>query len=98
MSKKKKKAKAPTKSIKNCPPGQEFVFIMPDGREVGKAKNVVEFIRMIKSAPIESILYHTNGKHFSGWLEIIGEKMVAKRINNIKGKDEKVRLDIIRCI
>lgn len=99
MSKVKKNDKSsPTKSIKNCPPGQEFVFVTPRGKEVGRAKNIIEFIRQVKSVPLESILYHANGNHFSSWLDVIGEKTVAKRVSSIKGNDEKVRLDIIRCI
>ncbi|MFH1448259.1 MAG: hypothetical protein ABIG39_05320 [Candidatus Micrarchaeota archaeon] len=99
MSRKKKKAKSsPTKNIRNCPEGQGFVFMMPDGGEVGRAKNIVEFIRQVKCVPIESLLYHTARKHFVPWLELIGEKTVAKRVSEVSGNGDKIRLEIIRCV
>ncbi len=88
----------PAKKIRDCAPGQEFVFSMPDGRQVGKAKNIVEFIRQVKSAPIESVLYHANGNHFALWLNMIGEKAVAERVSKIRGNGQDIRLEIIRCV
>jgi hypothetical protein len=89
---------APAKKIMDCPLGQEFVFTTPDGKQVGKAKNIVEFIRQVKTAPIESILYHTNGNHFSGWLALIGERAAAEKISKLKGNGSDIRLQIIRCV
>ena len=33
----------------DCAPGKEFVFKMPDGRVIGRAKNVNEIANMIKT-------------------------------------------------
>jgi hypothetical protein len=90
--------KNPTKRIVDCLPGQEFVFVTPDGKIVGKAKNIIEFIRQVKTVPIESVLYHANGNHFAPWLGIIGEKAVAKRVSEIRGNGPEIRLQLIRCI
>ncbi len=89
---------APAKKINDCPPGQEFVFATPDGRHVGKAKNIVEFIRMVKTAPLESVIYHTNGNHFAPWLQMIGEKSAADKISKLRGNGQDIRLQIIRSV
>lgn len=91
-------AETPARRIVDAPPGGEFKFMTPDGREVGKAKNIIEFIRQVKSVPIESVLYHANGNHFSPWLQSIGEKDVATRVSKVRGNGQDVRLQIIRCI
>lgn len=80
------------------PPGKEFVFVTSEGKQVGKAKNIIEFIRALKQVPIASIAYHSNGGHFAPWLEFIGEKEVAARVAKIKGSTEETRLSLIRAI
>jgi len=79
-----------------CPPGGEFVFKMPDGREVGKARSVADFVRMVKIAPLASVLYHTNGGHFGSWLEMMGEKELADKIKDMKGNDESFRKKLVQ--
>lgn len=91
-------AKPMAKRITDCPPGKEFVFSTPDGKTAGKAKNIIEFIGQVKSAPIESILYHANGNHFAPWLEMIGEKDVSARVSKVRGSGQEVRLLLIRCV
>ena len=49
---------------KECPAGKEFVFRTPDGKEHGRAKTVRELFERMKTAPLASVLYHANGKHF----------------------------------
>ncbi|MCX6775768.1 MAG: hypothetical protein NT130_02900 [Candidatus Micrarchaeota archaeon] len=89
--------KAKNYSNKPCPPGGEFVFKMPDGREVGKAKSVADFVRMVKIAPLTSLLYHANGGHFAPWLEMMGEKELADEIKDAKGNDESVRKKLVQA-
>ena len=91
-------ASASAKKIRDCPPGKEFVFVTPDGRQVGRAKNIIEFIRQVKTAPIESVLFHANGNHFALWLEHIGEKAAAAKISKIRGNGQDIRLQIIKCV
>jgi hypothetical protein len=81
-----------------CPPGSEFIFKMPDGREVGRAKSVADFVRILKIAPLSSVLYHANGGHFSPWLGMMGEKELAEKIKDMKGNDESVRKRIVQAL
>ena len=81
---------------KDCQTGKEFVFKTPDGKEVGRAKNVGELFERIKSAPLPSVLYHANGRHFSPWLEMMGEHILSIKAKAIYGTDEKVRSALIK--
>jgi len=81
---------------KECPPGKEFVFHTPDGKEMGRAKSVPELFARIKTVPLASVLYHANGKHFSPWLEMMGERMLAIKAKAVSGNDEKVRSALLR--
>jgi len=83
------------KMVRNAPQGREFVFKTPEGREVGRARNLMEFVSLIKQVPLTSVLYHANGGHFASWLEFIGEKNAAGKVRMIKGNTEQVRADII---
>jgi len=76
---------------KDCPQGKEFVFRTPDGKEMGRAKNVSELFAKIKAVPLSSVLYHANGRHFSPWLEMMGEHMLSIKAKAVSGNDEKVR-------
>ena len=81
---------------KECQTGKEFVFKTPDGKEVGRAKNVPDLFARIKSAPLVSVLYHANGRHFSPWLEMMGEHILAIKAKAVYGNDEKVRAQLLR--
>ncbi|MFH1470609.1 MAG: hypothetical protein ABIF01_02575 [Candidatus Micrarchaeota archaeon] len=83
---------------KVCGPGQEFVFKLPSGQEVGRAKDIVEFIDRLKTVPLQSVLYHANGGHFSGWLEFVGESGSAARLKGLKGDGEEVRKALLARI
>ena len=72
-------------------PGQEFVFKLPNGQVVGRAKDIAEFTECIKAVPLQSVLYHANGNHFASWLEFMGEGGAASRIKGVKGSGEDVR-------
>jgi len=84
------------KKVSECEPGKEFVFRMPDGREVGKAKDLSEFFSVVKNAPLSSILYHANGEHFSPWLKMLGQQNLAEKIKSFKGISEQVRENILK--
>jgi hypothetical protein len=78
-----------------CPPGKEFIFRTHDGKEVGRAKSISEFVRMLKHVPLDSILYHANGGHFAPWLEFMGQRVIAAKTKAIKGNSEEVRKALI---
>ena len=81
---------------KDCPPGKEFVFRTPDGKEVGRAKNVHELFAAMKTVPLASVLYHANGRHFSPWLEMIGDHLLSLKAKAVSGTDDKVRSALLR--
>ena len=78
-----------------CPPGKEFVFRTHDGKEVGKAKSVSEFVYLLKRVPLDSVLYHANGGHFAPWLEFMGQRVIAAKTKAVKGSSEEVRRTLI---
>ncbi|MDD5317233.1 MAG: hypothetical protein PHF51_00710 [Candidatus ainarchaeum sp.] len=82
----------------NCPPGKEFVFRTHDGKEVGKAKNVNEFAALLKTVPLDSVLYHANGGHFAPWLGFMGKRQLADRVRAVKGANENVRKTLIALL
>jgi hypothetical protein len=81
---------------KECPAGKEFVFRTPDNKEVGRAKTVRELFVNIQSAPLSSVLHHVGGKHFSPWLDMMGEHVLSIKAKAIAGHDEKVRTSLLR--
>ncbi len=84
--------------LKDCPPGKEFVFKLPTGAIVGRAKNILEFVNMIKNAPLDSILFHAKGGHFSPWLEMVGEFDISGRIKRMPINDKTVRISLLKSI
>jgi hypothetical protein len=46
----------------------QFVFRLPDGKEVGKAADLRELLPRLEKAPDESLEYHARRHHFSRWL------------------------------
>jgi hypothetical protein len=58
----------------------EFVFRMPDGREVARAADFRDLIAKLHQVPDESILFHAGSDHFSNWLMARTEFELAARI------------------
>ena len=81
---------------KECPAGKEFVFKTPDGKEVSRARTVRELFVMMQSAPLSCVLHPANGKHFSPWLDMMGEHMLAIKAKAVSGNDEKTRTSLLR--
>src|SRR5260370_40029768 len=46
----------------------DFVFRLPDAREVGRAKDLQELEEQLQTVPAESIVFHAQSNHFSHWL------------------------------
>lgn len=76
----------------------EFVFKLPDGKEVGRANDLQAFHEFVRRGPLDSILHHANEDHFSQWLEYKGYKKLAKKIKNIKGTSKKTRKRLLKLI
>lgn len=65
----------------------DFVFRYPEGSEVGRAGNLVEFEKMIQIVPEESLLYHAQRNHISIWLRARTEFEMAERLRPKKASD-----------
>ncbi len=58
----------------------DFVFLMPDGSEWGRARDLRELERKIARMPKESLAYHSKRNDFSNWLRARTEFELASRI------------------
>jgi CheY-like chemotaxis protein len=58
----------------------DFVFRMPDGREVGRAKDLKSLEDVAAQVPDESLLFHAARDHFSNWLKARAEFLLAARL------------------
>jgi len=47
----------------------DFVFRLPDGRAVGRARDLRTLEEQLRTVPAESIAYHAEHNHFSKWLK-----------------------------
>ena len=82
----------------DCAPGKEFVFKMSDGRIIGRAKNVNELANLIKTAPLEAVLYHSKGYHFSPWLATLGQSALAGKLKAMSVNEKTIRVALLRAL
>lgn len=47
----------------------DFVFRLPDGRQVGRARDMRELLTRLAEVPDESLVFHAGRNHFSAWLK-----------------------------
>lgn len=80
----------------------DFVFQMPDGTEIARAKDMKSLEELLKVVPDESIRYHAERNHFSAWLKARTEFWLADKIRPRKVTDfptiEGLRLDLIKTL
>jgi CheY-like chemotaxis protein len=80
----------------------DFVFRMPDQREVGRAKDLNELEETLQTLPPESLMYHAQRNHFSHWLMARTEFALAAKLRPRKVSDfnglEHLRRDLIESI
>jgi len=80
----------------------DFVFRMPDQREVGRAKDLTELEEMLERLPADSLMYHAQRNHFSHWLMARTEFALAAKLRPRKVSDftgpEHLRRDLIDSI
>ncbi len=58
----------------------DFIFRMPDGREVARASDLRDLERKLKRIPDESLLFHSEQNHFSRWLKARTEFWLAHKL------------------
>jgi hypothetical protein len=71
----------------------DFIFRMPDGREIARAGNPHELLGHLRQVPIDSILNHARQQHFSHWMmartEIrIAEQLYPKRVEDFQAPED----------
>lgn len=79
----------------------DFIFKLPDGTIVGRAKDVIDFHDQIAQVPIESLIFHGRNDHFSNWLSTRGEFEIAQRLKPRKVSEftqEELRHFLLRTI
>src|SRR5947209_2332699 len=80
----------------------DFVFRMPDQREVGRATDLNSLEEQLQSVPAESIAYHSQSNHFSHWLMARTEFALAAKLRPRKVSDfesyEHLRRNLINSI
>ncbi len=70
----------------------DFVFRNESGEEIGRARNLQEFRKMIDIIPDESLKFHSGKNHISIWLRArtefkTAESLRPKQISDFKGID-----------
>ena len=80
----------------------DFVFRMPDQREVGRAKDLNELEELLQTVPADSLMFHAQRNHFSHWLTARTEFALAAKLRPRKVSDfngpEHLRRDLIESI
>ncbi|MFH1746147.1 MAG: PEP/pyruvate-binding domain-containing protein [Planctomycetota bacterium] len=79
-----------------------FMFRMPDGREVGRAADLRSMAAELRRVPAESVEYHARRNHFSNWLRARTEFTLARRLRPRRVSDfsdlESIRQYLISSI
>jgi hypothetical protein len=80
----------------------DFIFRTPDGREMGRARNLRELEQKLHTVPDESILYHGGNNHFSKWLKARTEFTLAHNLRPRKVTEfasvADLRKELIRAL
>ena len=80
----------------------DFVFRLPDLKEVGRARDLNELEEQLQTVPAESLTYHAQSNHFSHWLMARTEFALAAKLRPRKVSDfsgpEHLRSDLIESI
>ncbi len=80
----------------------DFVFRLPDQRDVGRAKDLNELEEQLQTIPADSLMYHAQRNHFSHWLMARTEFALAAKLRPRKVSDfngpEHLRRDLIESI
>ncbi len=80
----------------------DFVFRLPDGREVGRATDLRTLEAQLATVPGESLVFHGERNHFSTWLAARAEFGLAHRLRARRVTDyrtpEDLRANLIATI
>jgi CheY-like chemotaxis protein len=80
----------------------DFVFRLPGGREVGRARDLRGLEEQLRAVPSESIGYHAARNHFSKWLKARTEFALAQELRPRRVSDfrdaEDLRQGLLRAV
>jgi len=80
----------------------DFVFRTPDGREVGRARDLRELEDRLATLPTDSVAYHAERNHFSKWIKARTEFALAHELRPRKVSDfrtvDDLRRELLRAI
>jgi hypothetical protein len=65
----------------------DFVFRMPDGREIARASDLRSMEKLLPDIPEASVDYHAQRNHFSSWLMARSEVMLASKLKPVRASD-----------
>lgn len=65
----------------------DFVFQMPDGRRIGKAKHLWDLEKQLDRIAEESFVFHCRRNDFSRWLFARSEIELASKVRPLRGAD-----------
>ncbi|MEN8142060.1 MAG: PEP/pyruvate-binding domain-containing protein [Thermodesulfobacteriota bacterium] len=65
----------------------DFAFRYPDGRYIGRARNLYAFEKLLAKIPDESLTFHASRNHFSNWIMARSEVAVASKMRQAKVAD-----------
>jgi len=74
----------------------DFIFKMPDGREIARATNLRTLENEMNKIPIESLMFHANRNDFSRWLFARTEIILASKLRPASAEDFSYNADEIR--
>ena len=80
----------------------DFVFRLPNGREVARASDLRSLERVLQTVPAESLQFHAQRNDFSRWLFTRTETVLAAKLRDLRVEDfedvEALRRFLIRLI
>jgi CheY-like chemotaxis protein len=80
----------------------DFVFRMPDGREVGRASDLKSIEELLRTVPEASLVFHGQRNHFSRWFTARTEFALARKLRPRKVDEfsdaEHLRRDLLASI
>ena len=80
----------------------DFVFRMPDGREIARAADLRTMEKLLPDIPEASVEYHAQRNHFSSWLMARSEVMLASKLKPVKASDfastHALKDYLVRCV
>ncbi|MBQ7503475.1 hypothetical protein IJT93_12335 [bacterium] len=80
----------------------DFVFRMPDRREVARAHDTYDLENLLRTVDLQSVYYHASNNHFNVWLRARNYFDLADEVEQIRAEDfpspEKLRDYIIEVL